>query len=115
MSEIFQKNIQTWVTVDNRIKNLQTQMKELRTKRTDLTSNIFNYAENNHLENAVIQISDGKLKFSNVKQTSPLTYSLVEDALNDCIGNEESVKKIIKHIKSKRQTSFKYDIKRSYA
>ena len=115
MSEVFQKNIQTWVTVDNRIKNLQTQMKELRTQRTDLTSNIFSYAENNNLENAVIQISDCKLKFSNVKQTSPLTYSLVEDALNDCIESEDAVKNIIKHIKSKRQTSFKYDIKRSYS
>lgn len=115
MSEVFQKNIQTWVTVDNRIKNLQTQVKELRTQRTDLTSNIFNYAEINNLENAVIQISDGKLKFSNVKQTSPLTYSLVEEALNDCIENEDAVKNIIKHIKSKRQTSFKYDIRRSYS
>ena len=68
-----------------------------------------------NLENAVIQISDGKLKFANVKQTSPLTYGLVEEALNDCIESEEAVKNIIKHIKSKRQTSFKYDIKRSYS
>ena len=115
MSEGFQKNIQNWVSIDNRIKALQNQVKELRTERTDLTSSIFNYAENNNLENAVIQISDGKLKFANVKQTSPLTYALVEDALKDCIESEDAVKNIIKHIKSKRQTSFKYDIKRSYA
>ncbi len=115
MSEGFQKNIQNWVSVDNKIKTLQNQVKELRSQRSDLTSSIFSYAENNNLENAVIQISDGKLKFANVKQTSPLTYGLVEEALNDCIESEEAVKKIIKHIKSKRQTSFKYDIKRSYS
>ena len=115
MSEGFQKNIQNWVSVDNKIKALQNQVKELRSQRNDLTSSIFSYAENNNLENAVIQISDGKLKFANVKQTSPLTYSLVEEALKDCIESEEAVKNIIKHIKSKRQTSFKYDIKRSYA
>ena len=114
MSEGFQKNIQNCVSIDNRIKALQNQAKELRSQRTELTTSIFSYAENNNLENAVIQISDGKLKFANVKQTSPLTYGLVEDALKDCIENEEAVKNIIKHIKSKRQTSFKYDIKRSY-
>ena len=112
----FKKNIQNWVSVDNKIKALQKpSKKKLRSQRTDLTSSIFSYAENNNLENAVIQISDGKLKFANVKQTSPLTYGLVEEALNDCIESEEAVKNIIKHIKSKRQTSFKYDIKRSYS
>ena len=85
MSEVFQKNIQNWVSVDNKIKALQNQVKELRSQRSDLTTNIFSYAENNNLENAVIQISDGKLKFANVKQTSPLTYGLVEEALKDCI------------------------------
>ena len=59
--------------------------------------------------------SPRKLKFANVKQTSPLTYGLVEEALKDCIESEDAVKNIIKHIKSKRQTSFKYDIKRSYS
>ncbi len=60
MSEGFQKNIQHWVTVDNKIKALQNQAKELRSQRTDLTSSIFSYAENNNLENDVIHISDGK-------------------------------------------------------
>ena len=50
MSEGFQKNIQNWVSVDNRIKALQNQVKELRSQRSDLTSSIFNYAENNNLE-----------------------------------------------------------------
>ena len=62
------KKYRNWVSVDNRIKALQNEM-ELRSQRSDLTSSIFSYAENNNLENAVIQISDGKLKFANVKQT----------------------------------------------
>ena len=41
MSEGFQKNIQNWVSVDNKIKSLQNQVKELRSQRTDLTSSIF--------------------------------------------------------------------------
>ena len=114
MSNNFQQNIQNWVSVDNKIKNLQQEVKELRGTRNSLTQNIFTYAEINNLENAVIQITDGKLKFQNVKQTSPLTFKLVKDVLNECIGNEEHVTQIIKAIKNKRESKYVYDIRRTY-
>ena len=115
MSDNFQKQIQNWVSVDNRMKNLQMQVKELRQVKNTLTDSIFQYAESNNLENAVIKISDGKLKFQNVKSTSPLTFRFIEECLNDVISNEEQVKTIIKYIKSKRETKYNYDIKRSYS
>ncbi len=115
MSDNFQKQIQNWVSVDNRMKNLQMQVKELRQVKNTLTDSIFVYAESNNLENAVIKISDGKLKFQNVKSTSPLTFRFIEECLNDVISNEEQVKNIIKYIKSKRETKYNYDIKRSYS
>ena len=115
MSSVFQKNIQDWVTVDNKIKNLNNQVKELRSNRNQLTNNIFTYAESNNLENAVIQISDGKLKFQNVKQTSPLTFKLVKEVLDECINNDEDVLALMTAIKNKRETKFSYDIKRSYS
>ena len=110
MSDNFQKQIQNWVSVDNRMKNLQMQVKELRQVKNTLTDSIFQYAESNNLENAVIKISDGKLKFQNVKSTSPLTFRFIEECLNDVISNEEQVKTIIKYIKSKRETKYNYDI-----
>ena len=115
MSDNFQKQIQNWVSVDNKMKNLQMQVKELRQVKNTLTDSIFQYAESNNLENAVIKISDGKLKFQNVKSTSPLTFRFIEECLNDVISNEEQVKTIIKYIKSKRETKYNYDIKRSYS
>ena len=115
MSSSFQKNIQDWVALDNQIKTLNQQAKELRTNRNLLTNNIFTYAESNNLENAVIQISDGKLKFQNVKQTAPLTFKLVKEVLDECINNEEHVHAIIEAIKNKRETKYSYDIKRTYA
>tara|TARA_B110001450_G_scaffold149551_1_gene139737 strand:- start:188 stop:535 length:348 start_codon:yes stop_codon:yes gene_type:complete len=115
MSSVFQKNIQDWVTVDNQIKTLNQQIKELRGNRSSLTNNIFTYAENNNLENAVIQISDGKLKFQNLKQTAPISFKLVKEVLNECIDNEEHVDAIITAIKNKRESKFTYDIKRTYA
>ena len=114
MSEEFQTNIQQWVNIDNKIKQLSTELKGFRNTRHELTRNIFTYAESNNLENAVIQISDGKLKFQNIKTTNPLTFSFIETCLKDIIEDETKVKDIIKYIKQKRIPKYIYDIKRSY-
>tara|TARA_B100000035_G_scaffold304596_1_gene304504 strand:- start:2917 stop:3261 length:345 start_codon:yes stop_codon:yes gene_type:complete len=114
MSDEFQNNIQSWVSLDNRIKNLSQEVKNLRSRRNTLTSNIFTYAESNNLENAIIQITDGKLKFQNVKQTSPLTFRLVQETLLEFF-DDNVTEKIIDRLKNKRDTKYSYDIKRTYS
>ena len=94
---------------------MNEEIKALRQNRNNLTSHIFDYAEHNNLENAVIQISDGKLKFQNVKHISPLTFKFVKEVfLDECIGNDDTVNKIIKIMKTKRETKYSYDIRRTY-
>mgnify|MGYP003974518923 CR=1 FL=1 len=106
--------IKEWVNYDNQIKLYSSKMKDLRVRKNQITENIFDYAEQNNLQNAVIEISDGKLKFQNIKQTSPLNFRFLEQCLNDCINNEQNVKDIIKYIKQKRETKYSNEIKRSY-
>ena len=113
MTSNFQTNIQTWVQVDNKIKTLQNEVKELRVSKNTLTQNIFTYAESNNLENAVIQISDGKLKFASVKQTSPISFKLVEEVLKEHMA-EETVSQLMLAIRNKRGIRYVSDIKRSY-
>lgn len=108
------QHIKEWVNYDNQIKLHSNKMKELRLRKSQLTESIFDYAEQNNLQNAVIEISDGKLKFQNIKQTSPLNFRFLEQCLNECIGNEEDVKNIIKYIKQKREIKYSNEIKRSY-
>ena len=110
----FENDVKNWVMIDNQIKQNSETVKELRKKRNHLTTKIFSYAEENNLENAVIQISDGKLIFQESKQTPPLTYKFLEECLNECIQNEDQVKQIIKFIKSKREFKYVSDIKRFY-
>jgi len=110
----FEDDVKNWVMIDNKIKQQSETIKDLRNKRNHLTSKIFSYAEENNLENAVIEISDGKLKFQQSKQTSPLTFKFLEECLNECIQNEDQVKQIIKFVKSKREYKYVSDIKRFY-
>ena len=110
----FEDDVKNWVMIDNKIKQQSETIKDLRKKRNHLTSKIFSYAEENNLENAVIEISDGKLKFQQSKQTPPLTFKFLEECLNECIQNEDQVKQIIKFVKSKREFKYVSDIKRFY-
>lgn len=110
----FTENIRNWVTIDNRIKKYQDEIKKDRKIRNQLTENILEQAEGSNMQHAVIEITDGKLKFQNNRITAPLTFRFLEECLKECISGEDEVKQIIKYIKSKREVKYVLDIKRSY-
>jgi len=114
MSEFLQHKIKEWVTCDNKLNLLKQQNKITRENKHILTSEIFNYVQENNLDNSVIEISDGTLKFQQINHSSPLTFKLLETCLNECISNEEQVKKIINYIKCKREIKTNYEIKRKF-
>lgn len=110
----FQESIKAWVEIDNELKVLNNKARELREERKDIQEEIMEYVETNKLSNATVNISDGQLKFANVRHQSALTYTHVKNCLMDCIQDEENVKKIMKYIKQKREVKYVPDIKRSY-
>jgi hypothetical protein len=110
----FQDNIKQWVTFDNQEKKLKEQLKLLRDNKNYLSDKIFTFTEDNNMNHAIIEISDGKLKFQNTKTTSPLTFKLLEKCLLEKLNNEELVKELIKHVKTSREPKFLNEIKRTY-
>ena len=110
----FESQLQQWVTVDNQLKKLNEQVKELREKRNILTENITSHASNNNLSNATIQISDGKLKFANTKVAEPLTYKYLEKSLGEIIKNPNQINIIMETLKQKRTFKVVPEIKRFY-
>jgi len=108
----FEENIKTWVALDNKLKLLNEQSKKIRDDKNNLEDGIMKYVETNSLNNATINISDGKLRFATTKQTSPLTLKYVEECLMKCIGNEGQVKQVMKVIKDSREVKHSSDIKR---
>ena len=95
----FEQQIQQWVSIDNKIRLLNDQIKELREKKLKLSDNLNDYAKENNLSNATIQISDGKLKFASTKVQSPLTFKYLEKSLGEIIKNENQVKQIMNYLK----------------
>ncbi len=109
-----EKTIQSWVELDNELKKLNDKVKEIRTRKNDVEDKIMVYVENNEMNNSVVNISDGKLKFCETKQTSPLTLGFLEKCLSEVIANQSQVKQIMDYIKSKRETKVVPEIKRYY-
>lgn len=108
----FENQIKQWVSLDNQLKLLNEQTKELREKRNYLEKNITTYAASNNLSSSTIQINDNKLKFSNTRVPEPLTFKYLEKTLSEVIKNENQVKLIMEHIKQKREIKIIPEIKR---
>jgi hypothetical protein len=108
----FEENIKKWVSLDNQLKSLNEKTKQLRDDKNSLEEGIMKYVETNNLNNATVNISDGKLRFVSAKQTAPLTLKHVEESLRKCIPNETQVAQVMKIIKESREVKYTPDIKR---
>jgi hypothetical protein len=87
-------------------------MKELRDKRSELSDSISSYVDDNNLQNATIQISDGRLRFANTRVQEPLTFKYLEKSLGEVIKNEVQVKQILEYLKKNRESKMVPEIKR---
>ena len=111
----FEESIQKWVSLDNQLRSLQDKTKQIREDKNNIENGIIKYVDTHNLQNSVVKISDGKLKFTMVKQTNPLTLKYVDECLGKCIKNPEQVKLIMNYIKDSRNSKIIPDIKRFYA
>lgn len=109
-----EKTIQTWVELDNEIKRINEKVKDLRSRKNDVEDKILTHVQNNDMNNSFINITDGKLKFCETKQTAPLTLGFLEKCLSEVIANQGQVKQIVDYIKSKREVKTVPEIKRFY-
>lgn len=109
-----ENRIQNWVRLDNKIKKISNELKEYRNEKNQLSDDILTFIETNDMEHQKIQITDGLLKFQQVKHTSPLTFKFINKCLYECIDNEEHVNYIMKYIKEQRTSKYNLDIKRMY-
>mgnify|MGYP003984510185 CR=1 FL=1 len=110
----FEQNIQHWVKLDNQSKQLNEQMRLIRQTKNELIGNINTYVEDKNLKNCIVEISDGRLKFTQSQITQSLTLGFIKDCLSEIINDQEQVNVILNHIKERRATRINSGIKRYY-
>jgi len=112
MSSI-EENLEEWVNIDNQIKKLNERLSILKEQRKAISDNIF---ENNNIESdkIIANLSDSKLKIVKTKVSQSLTFTYLENCLNEIITSPEQVETIMNHIKSNRNVEYVSELKRIY-
>ena len=110
----FKMNIIQWVELDNQHKQYNEILKEIREKKGNVLTNINNHVNTNKLQDAIVKVSDGRIKFSLVKNVKPLTLQYIKQCLNEKLQNSETVDALMDYIKSRREYTYIEDIKRYY-
>ena len=108
----FENQIQQWIQIDNQLRQLSEKIKELRNNKNSIEANINNYVESNNLNNTIIKITDGKIKFTKNKVQEALTFKYLEKSLKEIIKNDSQLNLIIEHLKQNRNTKIISEIKR---
>jgi hypothetical protein len=108
----FEQQVQQWTAIDNQLKRLNEQTKQLREKRAIMSKSITSYAVNHGISSSGIKISDGTLKIVSTRVPEQLTFKYLERSLSKIIKNENQVKQILDHVKANREITIVPEIKR---
>jgi hypothetical protein len=118
--------IKRWVVLDNQAKQLISQIQLLKDEKDDLTNHLIQHFDNANKKYPIINISDGKLNFIQVKQPNGLSYKFLEQCFieyfsrnisattNSATANSATIKSLLDYIKSKRTYTVNKTIKRVY-
>lgn len=107
-----ENNIKNWLLLDNKIKELNQKINELRERKNSYKNDIYQHITNNNLNNATIKIGNDYLKFVETKQSTPISYKFLIEALKNCLTDENDIENIINYIKTNRESKIINDIKR---
>ena len=114
MISAFDKQIQKWIELDNKLKKINNEIKTTREMKNDLEASIMEIVNNKKLLNTSISTIDGRLRFVETKSSNPLSLTFVEQCLHEIIPNASQVQHILKYIKEKREIKINPEIKRYY-
>lgn len=103
--------ISKWIKIDNRIQELNAELKQLRNDKNILETVLTNYAKENDLENSTVKVNNNKIKFSVTKTSEPITFKYLERNLCNIIKSDEQLQKTIEYLKDNREVKYNYSIK----
>lgn len=110
----FSDMIRKWTAADTQIRNLNNQLRDLRSTRDSLTTGVCDYMKTKGLDKRKIEISDSTLSYYEKTETSSLSYSYLEKRLAEIIPDKDQVEQIITYLKDKRETKKVPDLRRVY-
>ena len=110
----FEDNVRQWTILDTKIRLANTQLREMRTARDNLSKSVCDHMKQTGIDKRKIEIADSKIEVSEKKEYSSLTMGYLEKCLSAIIQEQESVKHILQYIKDKREIKKSIELKRTF-
>lgn len=101
------EQVKQWAIIEKRIEQINANMQEYRRMKNALNDNIVNYLQENKLDNKRIPLNNGFIGVVNKKEYNGLSFSFLEECLNEIVTDKKTVKDIIHHVKDKRKFQIK--------
>jgi len=112
LNEDLEKYVNKWVLVDDQLIILQEKTKTMREWKKKLTDKILEMMEEKGLSNKILSISNGELSVQEKREYSSLSYSFIEDCLEEIISDKEKVADIIDYLRDNREIKTVKEIRR---
>jgi len=110
------ENIKKWILLDTNMKLVNEKIKQIRIMRNEITEEIcdcmLKQTNSTNLKNQNIKFNDGELRFYEKKEYSPLSFSYIEECLENILEDESQIEFIMDYLRDNREITSSIDIKR---
>lgn len=114
MAQELEKNMRQWTILDNKIRDLNQEIKVARSQKNEIGSAVCEFMKTRGLENKKIDIGNSVVSIYEKNEYSSLTYGYIEKCLGEIIPEKDKVALIIKQLKDKREIKKSSDLRRRF-
>jgi hypothetical protein len=107
----FKENVKQYVLLDDKIRKLGQNMKELKEERKPYEAKILEFMEK--YEKSMIQITNGKLRLNKAESKTPLKLDIIRTTLTEKLKDPKEAENWMKAMEAKRLTVERRNLKRT--
>ncbi len=108
----FSEKIKKWNVLDKQLKYVNEKTRQIRETKNALCNDICEHAKRNGWDNKSIDINDGTLKILEKREYTPLSFTYIEETLDEIISDKEQVDYIVQYLKDHREVKTTYEIRK---
>ena len=112
--EDFEQNMKKWAILDNKIRELSEQLKQMRGQKEETGSVLCQFMKSKGIDKKKIEIGDSVISIYEKNDYSSLTYGFLEKCLGEIIPEKDNVEYIIQYVKGKREVKKSNDLRRVF-
>ena len=106
----FIENVKQWNNIDTQIKLVNEKTKKIREMKTYLASQISEYMRNNNLGS--VKFNGGEIRMYEKKDYETLTFSYIEECLENILEDEEQIDFIMNYLRTNREVKTTPEIRK---